>query len=204
MDSKNASAQTDLKTRRILDAARNVLARRGYAGTTVSLVAAEAGVSRGLLHYYFQNKEHMLARVIDENMAASVVLIRDLLARSHSAAEIADRLVEAMQQLFKHDPDFFNLFFEAWAVARQSPTVEVQLQSLYGQFRLAIQAGLQAAIDRGDITPAIPIEGLSAILTSIIDGLGLQLITETDLLTDNRLWEAAHQAIRLLLGESGG
>ncbi len=202
MPPQRSAHSTDQKIRQILQAARTVLAQRGFAGTTVSLVAAEAGVSRGLLHYYFQNKEQMLARVIDENMAASVVLIRDLLARSRSAAEIADRLVEAMQQLFKHDPDFFNLFFEAWAVARQSPTVEVQLQSLYGQFRLAIQAGLQAAIDRGDITPAIPIEGLSAILTSIIDGLGLQLITETDLLTDNRLWEAAHQAIRLLLGEN--
>jgi AcrR family transcriptional regulator len=193
-------AKTDLKTRKILDAARAVLARRGFAGTTVSLVAAEAGVSRGLLHYYFKNKEDMLARVIDENMAASVVLIQDLLARSHSAVEIADRLVDAMQQLFQNDPDFFNLFFEAWAVARQSPTVEAELQSLYGQFRRAIQTGLQTALDRGDIVPVIPVEGLSAVLTSIIDGLGLQLITETSLLADERLWDAAHKAICLLLG----
>lgn len=200
MTTKPRPKAADRKARQILDAARTVLARRGFAGTTVSLVAAEAGVSRGLLHYYFKNKEDMLARVIDENMAASVVLVQDLMARSHSAVEIADRLVDAMQQLFQNDPDFFNLFFEAWAVARQSPTVEAGLRSLYGQFRLAIQAGLQAAIDRGDIAPAIPVAGLSAVLTSIIDGLGLQLITETDLLTDDRLWHAAHEAICLLLG----
>lgn len=200
MTTKRRPKTADRKTRQILDAARIVLARRGFAGTTVSLVAAEAGVSRGLLHYYFKNKEDMLARVIDENMAASVVLVQDLMARSHSAVEIADRLVDAMQQLFQNDPDFFNLFFEAWAVARQSPTVEAEPQSLYGQFRMAIQTGLQTAIERGHIAPAIPVAGLSAVLTSIIDGLGLQLITETDLLTDDRLWQAAHQAICLLLG----
>jgi AcrR family transcriptional regulator len=201
MTGKHQTNAADRKARQILEAARIVLARRGFAGTTVSLVATEAGVSRGLLHYYFKNKEDLLARVIDENMAASVVLVQDLLARSHSAVEIADRLVDAMQQLFQNDPDFFNLFFEAWAVARQSPTVEAELQSLYGQFRRAIQTGLQTAIDRGDILPVIPVEGLSAVLTSIIDGLGLQLITETALLSDDRLWDAAHQAIRLLLGD---
>ncbi len=201
MTSPSSSTKTDAKARQILDAARTVLARRGFAGTTVSLVAAEAGVSRGLLHYYFKNKEDMLVRVINENMAASVILMQDLLARSRSATDIADRLVEALQQLFKHDPDFFNLFFEAEAAARQSPTLEAELQSLYGNFRRAIQEGLEAAIDRGEIAPAIPAGGLSAILTSIIDGLGLQLLTETELLTDRQMWDAAHQAIRLLLGE---
>ena len=164
-------------------------------------MAAEAGVSRGLLHYYFKNKEDMLVRVINENMAASVILVEDLLARSRNATEIADRLVEALQQLFKIDPDFFSLFFEAEAAARQSPALEAQLQTLYGNFRRAVQKGLQAAIDRGDIAPPIPATGLSAILTSIIDGLGLQLITETDLVDDRQIWDAAHKSVCLLLGE---
>ncbi len=201
MTTAKSTARTDAKTRQILKAARTILARRGYAGTTVSLVAAEAGVSRGLLHYYFKNKEDMLARVIDENMAASVILVEDLLARSRNATEIADRLVEALQQLFKIDPDFFSLFFEAEAAARQSPALEAQLQTLYGNFRRAVQKGLQAAIDRGDIAPPIPATGLSAILTSIIDGLGLQLITETDLVDDRQIWDAAHKSVCLLLGE---
>ncbi len=201
MTTAKSTARTDAKTRQILQAARTILARRGYAGTTVSLVAAEAGVSRGLLHYYFKNKEDMLARVIDENMAASVILVEDLLARSRNATEIADRLVEALQQLFKIDPDFFSLFFEAEAAARQSPALEAQLQTLYGNFRRAVQKGLQAAIDRGDIAPPIPATGLSAILTSIIDGLGLQLITETDLVDDRQIWDAAHKSVCLLLGE---
>jgi AcrR family transcriptional regulator len=201
MNTKRSASNTDRKTRQILEAARSILARRGFAGTTVNLVAAEAGVSRGLLHYYFKNKEDMLARVIDENMAASVVLVQDLLVRSRSATEIADRLVDAMQQVFEHDPDFFALFFEAEAVARQSPALAVELQALYGNFRQAIQEGLEAAIARGDIAPSIPAAGLSAILTSIIDGLGLQLITETELLADTRIWDAAHQAFCLLLGD---
>jgi len=62
------SKKSDEKSRRILAAVRSILAQKGYAGTTINLVAAEANVSRGLLHYYFKNKEEMLATVIKENM----------------------------------------------------------------------------------------------------------------------------------------
>ncbi|HEX8051891.1 MAG TPA: TetR family transcriptional regulator, partial [Thermoleophilaceae bacterium] len=41
------------KARRIVAAMRASVARRGAAGSTFDHVAREAGVSRGLLHYYF-------------------------------------------------------------------------------------------------------------------------------------------------------
>ena len=201
MCAASPSTVADQKSRRILDAARRVLARRGFAGTTINLVAAEAGVSRGLLHYYFKNKEDMLARVIHENMAASVTLIAAMLSASRSAEDFAHQLVAALRDIFQSDPDFFNLFFEAWAVARQSPAMEAELQALYGHFRQAIETGLQEAAARGHITPALPPAGLSAVLTSIIDGLGLQLITETELLGNEELWDTTVQAICMLLSE---
>ena len=55
-----ARKASDEKAKLILQAAGKVLMRQGYARTTIKEVAAEAGVSRGLLHYYFKNKEEML------------------------------------------------------------------------------------------------------------------------------------------------
>ena len=43
---------------------RTSVATRGIAGSTFDAVAGEAGVSRGLLHYYFGTKERLLIEVV--------------------------------------------------------------------------------------------------------------------------------------------
>src|ERR1700751_3279464 len=48
------------KAQRIVEAMRTSVARRGTAGSTFDHVSREAGVSRGLLHYYFGTKEQLL------------------------------------------------------------------------------------------------------------------------------------------------
>jgi AcrR family transcriptional regulator len=52
------------KAIRIVEAMRASVAQRGIAGSTFDHVAREAGVSRGLLHYYFATKERLLVEVV--------------------------------------------------------------------------------------------------------------------------------------------
>ena len=52
------------KAQRIIAAMRASVGKRGAAGSTFDHVAREAGVSRGLLHYYFGTKERLLVEVI--------------------------------------------------------------------------------------------------------------------------------------------
>jgi AcrR family transcriptional regulator len=191
----------DDKAQRILQAARTVLARKGYAATTINRVAQEAGVSRGLLHYYFKNKEDLLARVIEVNMQASVDIVQDLFARSSSAADFSRQLSSMLRNLLKSDPDFFNLFLEAWSVARQSPTLDQRFQVLYSRFRGAIGQGLEAAAIRWRQTALLSTQGTAFLITAIIDGLGLQLVTEPRLIEDEDLWAAVEKSIGQLLGE---
>lgn len=49
---------------RLLDAAVDLFGRRGYGDTTVSEIAREAGVSKGLVYHYFDTKRDLLAAVI--------------------------------------------------------------------------------------------------------------------------------------------
>ncbi len=193
------SSPSGPKTEQILSAVRTLLAQNGYAGTTISQVAAEADVSRGLLHYYFKNKEEMLVRVIQADMEASVKLMAALFAQSESASTLAKSLIASLRGILENDPDFFKLFFEAWAVARQNPMVDSMLKTLYGQFREAIHDGLENAAARGIIAPGIPLSGLAVLLTGIIDGLGLQLVTEPELIANEKIWNAAETGIRMLL-----
>lgn len=49
----------------LLDAAERVFARLGHAGTTMSALATEAGVTRPTVYAYFPSKEHVFAAVTD-------------------------------------------------------------------------------------------------------------------------------------------
>jgi len=52
------------KAQRIVEAMRKSVARLGTAGSTFDHVARQAGVSRGLLHYYFGTKEQLLVEAV--------------------------------------------------------------------------------------------------------------------------------------------
>lgn len=54
----------EARRQQLIDATMHVLARKGYAQTTLSDVAAEAGVSHGLVNFHFESKEKLLTAVL--------------------------------------------------------------------------------------------------------------------------------------------
>ncbi len=193
------ASDTDPKAQEILNAVRTILAQNGYMGTTISLVAKKAGVSRGLLHYYFKSKDEMLARVIKENMEISIAMISSVFDQHKTPEGYAKGIVDLLRSVMEHDPDFFSLFFEGFAVARHSQVVNNELAMLYGKFREGLETCLETAKDQKIINPALPVSALAAMVTGLIDGMGLQLLTEPDLCRDRVIWEGIESAIVDLL-----
>lgn len=52
--------------RKILNAAFKLMANHGYESTSISQIAKEAGVSKGLMYNYFDSKEDLLKGLIDD------------------------------------------------------------------------------------------------------------------------------------------
>ena len=61
---------------------RSSVARRGIAGSTFEHVAREAGVSRGLLHYYFGTKEALLVEVVRRDAQHRIERLKEPLGRA--------------------------------------------------------------------------------------------------------------------------
>lgn len=178
----------------ILKAVRKLIAQKGYAGTTVSLVAQEAGVSRGLLHYYFKNKEDMLVKVIQDVVELSLYLAEATFKKCNSASELADVSILGLRRLVAHDPDFYPAFIQGVLVARQSRAVDEKIQNLFEGFRQSLEAGFKEAIKRGIISPSISPYGLAAALTGLIDGVGLQMVADPSLIDDEEIWESVRKS----------
>lgn len=105
---------------RLLDAARVVFARHGYADTTVELVVAEAGLARGSFYTYFESKTDLfrrLAAVIEAEVEHAVVTfdrrrggdpIRNLDRSNRNYLAVVRRnadLYQLVEQVASHDPD---------------------------------------------------------------------------------------------------
>ena len=62
-----ASGPASEKYQRILDAAVEVIAEKGYFNAPVSAIAARAGVADGTVYLYFKSKDDVLRTAIDQN-----------------------------------------------------------------------------------------------------------------------------------------
>jgi len=183
----------------ILTAAAQVLSEHGYAGTTISRVAETAGVSRGLLHYHFKTKEEMLAEVLQANMEKSVAMTDTIFSDCKSAESFADNLITAVKSLFDTNPQYLNLFLEGVVTARHSDAVRRALESLYTSFRESLKDGLSEMERAGIISPAIPPDGLAALIAGMLDGIGIQFVTVPGLAQDEENWNYRRKGLLVLL-----
>src|SRR5262245_66631193 len=92
------------KAQRIVDAMRVSVAKRGAAGSTFEHVAREAGVSRGLLHYYFGTKERLLVEVVRRDAEIRVGRLDEPLARAETVDAVIDVLGAGLTYMNEDEP----------------------------------------------------------------------------------------------------
>jgi AcrR family transcriptional regulator len=195
-----ARPRSDEKIEAILDAARSSLGTHGFAASTINQIARQAGVSRGLLHYYFESKEDLLNQAVARNVEGSVELVAAVFSECSTADDLAARLANALRVMARHDPAFFGLLFECWLIAR-SEDPPGPFSELFNRFRDAMTSQLSAARDRQLVRPDLQPEATAALLTAMMHGLALQILVDERLGRSQPLWETFERQVRELLRE---
>ena len=72
---------------RILDAARDVLAEEGMEGFTTRRVAARAGISHGMCHYHFADKQSLILALVEHARSDWIQPLQDMVAGPETAEE---------------------------------------------------------------------------------------------------------------------
>jgi AcrR family transcriptional regulator len=196
----NSKSRNDFREQRILDAAKTVLAQYGYDRATISLIAAKAGVSRGLLHYYFKNKEEMLAKVIKENTKIATRMIAEIFDHHHTPEGYARGIAGWFRNAIENDSYLFLSIYEGVVLVRQSRVLSIEIADSYIKWKQAFEIGLKHAQEKQYITPGIPVKSLAALVSALIDGMGLQFLSEPDLVKDDLIWKTFEACIVDLFG----
>jgi AcrR family transcriptional regulator len=84
----------------ILQAAFDEFSRNGYATTTLEAIAERAGVTKGTIYVYFENKEHLFISMVREVTKATLDTVHDMFA-SHDGST-ADLLRAQFSFIYQH------------------------------------------------------------------------------------------------------
>jgi AcrR family transcriptional regulator len=88
-----AAADDDsAKRRQIIEGARNVFLAQGFDAASMNDIARAAGVSKGTLYVYFNNKEELFESIVEEECDAQAEGIFDLDPNDHDVEAVLTRL----------------------------------------------------------------------------------------------------------------
>ncbi len=167
---ERSSAHADQVRQRILEGAARAFARSGLQGTSVPEIAAECGISVGLLYRYFASKAELYTAICTAETKAEAEGLRSEL-----------ELISDPQQWLEHAVDFYlqrlasgggaSLLLGAMAEATSNEVVRRSLRLRRQVIVGFIESFLKAQIAAGALAEGVPVAPLSRAIAMLLDGV---------------------------------
>lgn len=169
---------------RILETATRLFSEKGYAGTSVDMIVASAGVNKRMVYHYFGSKLALYQRVMLSAYAQLSRLEAEWLEGMEELSEVVERLAELYFAFSRNHPEFTRLLL--WENLNKGKGIHSSNESLSKEPILKkLRAALRDAPRgkyRDDIDPRflfLAVLGLTQIFVSnrytLSQGLGLDL-----------------------------
>lgn len=150
---------------RLLEAAAQLIAERGWTAVSTRTVAERAGVTPGLVHYHFASVQELLSRAAVAALRRTSAQLGPVLAQARSAQELADTLVASLDAFTGADP-LSVLFVETYLAATRDPALRADVAQVLTALRADLATRLHelGVADAGDT---------ATVLGAALDGLVL-------------------------------
>jgi AcrR family transcriptional regulator len=173
-----SAARSEAARERVLQAALRAIAATGFRASSLSAIAADAGLTTAGLLHHFPSKDHLLVAVLAERDRLDGA--RFQLGGFRGLAAL-DRLVE----LVEHNtmvPGLVQAYtvLMGESVGADHPARD-WFRDRYPKRRANIAAALRAGVDSGEIRPNVDCDALAAEIIAMMDGLQVQWVLNPDL-----------------------
>ncbi len=159
----------------IVSAALRVLARQGYARSSLLDIAREAGMSKGALHYHFPTKEALVARVLEQ--ALETVARRTVEAWESAAGDPFLALRSAVRELWevrRSGAHEVAVIADLLAQSLHDPSLRPPIATYYRTASAQVNERLLPHLALLGLRPRVAPELLPRILVGLLDGLVMQ------------------------------
>jgi AcrR family transcriptional regulator len=151
------------RRKQIITSAIKVFARDGFENARMDDIAAESGLSKGLLYWYFNSKEEIIIAIADLLFSAEFSKMQ-VISLENQTARLS---LESYLQIFLSDLQemlaIAPVIYEFYALAFRNPAVRQVMQEYLGRFVTILEPIVQLGIDTGEFTPCDPRQATIAI-----------------------------------------
>ena len=176
---------------RLLAAAAQVFARRGFAAASVEEIAEAAGFSIGALYSNFGSKEDLFLQMSADYRARAVARAAQALQEHGTgtgavAAELSRLLTEATDK----DAALVLLYSEFWLYAMRNPDARPDLAEQLNAPRRALETLIGTALEQRDTAADVQASDVAAVIAAMFDGLARQRLLNPAAVPDDLFGQA--------------
>ena len=164
--------------RRLIDAALDVFAARGFHGASVDDVARAAGFSIGALYSNFGGKDELLLAVADEHIAWLDVVLDEAPATG-DPREWATATEDWPRQ--------FRIFVELWSYGVRDERMRDELTDRMREMRRIIAAAIHRTAERTGHDLPLPPDQLAVIAVAVVRGIAFERSVDPAAVPDEML-----------------
>lgn len=188
----------------IIDVTTRLFATRGYAGTSLDLIAKEANTSKSSIFWHFENKEDLLFTVVDKAMSDWEVEAGSKILAQPDPPRQLERLIEVYRDLAMSRPDTLRLLLGLLLeTADVNDNVKRRFQKMYRGYRASVQIVIEEGIAGGHFTRRIPPSHLAVLVLALFDGLFIQWFLEPESVPPE-MFESLKRSVFHLVSPEGG
>ena len=148
----------------IMDSALELFAEKGFRGTSISMIAQKAGISKGLMYNYFESKIELLDAIVREGIG----LIEEMMVEFDKIGDPHLKIKAIMNNLFDivdEEQHFWALYF----TVLMQPDLPEKVKALFSDFLLRNFKALEKIFNQiGSSDPSAEARIFGAIIDGVI------------------------------------
>jgi TetR/AcrR family fatty acid metabolism transcriptional regulator len=173
---EDAGKRTD-RVESIIRSAYAIMGRNGFVNVSLSDIAREAGVSKALLHYYFKNKEELVAEIYNYAMSEYLETAASIFSEPVTLDEKIGKLFDAFYSYIQENPDWFVVVMELTLLGIKDPERTQKIFSQHVHIRDLTADVLRRARDEENLSADVDVDVLASIMVAMANGFSMSFLT---------------------------
>lgn len=163
----------ETRKRQIMDAALSLFAEKGYTNTSISNIAKQAEISKGLIYNYFISKEDLLVQLFDNGMKEMLELF-DLNHDGVLTRDEFEYFIHEVFDLMKRKVPFYKLYFSVMMQPSVISLIEKRMLEIFTPFLSMLTEYYK---QKGIKNP----EAEALMIGAMLDGIGFHYVMSPDI-----------------------
>jgi AcrR family transcriptional regulator len=157
----------------IVRATVECITKHGYHNFSMQDVARTAGVSKGIIHYYFLNKDELMMSVLDKVAGDIEAVLASEMQSLTDPKRKLEVFIDVCFDIVRNTKEFYQVNMDFWTQINQKEEVRKVIARHYSKFRDSAQTVIKEGVANGAFRQVDPREYASYVV-AVIDGLSLQ------------------------------